>query len=185
MGDYHTVYKGPEGETTQWEDIQTRLGNLPPKPKPWRPDAYAPPADEGAARQRDVGSLAKRDEQELAELAAGGTQGDWGAHRDTDGEEPARAALDAEYRRKAQLLLEAEAPGHARRKRHAKKRAHPEHVAPRAHRSEEPVASAVRRAEICAELHAAGQSRSAGKSSAKARARARRDGTGNVGNASS
>ena len=123
--------------------------------------------------------------QELAELAAGGTQGDWGAHRDTDGEEPARAALDAEYRRKAQLLLEAEAPGHARRKRHAKKRAHPEHVAPRARRSEEPVASAVRRAEICAELHAAGQSRSAGKSSAKARARARRDGTGNVGNASS
>lgn len=27
MGDYHTVYKGPEGETTQWDDIQAKLGN--------------------------------------------------------------------------------------------------------------------------------------------------------------
>ena len=29
--DYHTVYKGPEGETTQWDDIQRKLGNLPAK----------------------------------------------------------------------------------------------------------------------------------------------------------
>ena len=31
MTDYHTTYTGPEGETTQWEDIQRKLGNLPAK----------------------------------------------------------------------------------------------------------------------------------------------------------
>lgn len=42
MADYHTVYKGPEGETTQWEDIQRRLGNLGPKAPVWMPEAYKP-----------------------------------------------------------------------------------------------------------------------------------------------
>uniref|UniRef100_A0A6U0Z877 Phosducin domain-containing protein n=1 Tax=Polytomella parva TaxID=51329 RepID=A0A6U0Z877_9CHLO len=42
MADYHTYYKGPEGETTQWEDIQIRLGNLAPKEKAWKPEKYAP-----------------------------------------------------------------------------------------------------------------------------------------------
>jgi hypothetical protein len=65
MAEYHTVYKGPEGETTQWEDIQTRLGNLPPKPKAWRPDGYAPQQD---LVQKDTSFLDKRDEQELSEL---------------------------------------------------------------------------------------------------------------------
>ena len=42
MGDYHTVYKAPEGETTQWGDIQRKMGNLPAKepvskPEPWQP----------------------------------------------------------------------------------------------------------------------------------------------------
>lgn len=52
MADYHTVYKGLEGETTEWDDIQRRLGNLPPKPEVWKPEAYAPEADapRGAAR---------------------------------------------------------------------------------------------------------------------------------------
>ena len=31
MTDYHTTYKGPEGETTQWDDIQAKLGNKPAK----------------------------------------------------------------------------------------------------------------------------------------------------------
>ena len=31
MTEYHTVYKGPEGETTQWDDIQAKHGNLPAK----------------------------------------------------------------------------------------------------------------------------------------------------------
>lgn len=34
MADYHSVYKGPEGETTQWQDIQAKLGNYVPKAKP-------------------------------------------------------------------------------------------------------------------------------------------------------
>lgn len=61
MTEYHTVYKGPEGETTQWEDIQTRLGNLAPKPKPWKPDAYAPQQQEG----KDTAWLDKQDEEGL------------------------------------------------------------------------------------------------------------------------
>lgn len=31
MTDYHTTYKGPEGESTQWDDIQAKLGNKAPK----------------------------------------------------------------------------------------------------------------------------------------------------------
>lgn len=31
MAEYHTVYKGPDGDTTQWDDIQRKLGNLPAK----------------------------------------------------------------------------------------------------------------------------------------------------------
>ncbi len=31
MAEYHTVYKGPEGESTQWDDIQAKLGNRPAK----------------------------------------------------------------------------------------------------------------------------------------------------------
>lgn len=43
MGDYHNVYKAPEGETTQWDDIQRKMGNLPArepvKPAdPWKPE---------------------------------------------------------------------------------------------------------------------------------------------------
>lgn len=46
----HTVYRGPEGETTEWGDIQRRIGNFAPlpevfKPAPWRPAEE----DEGAA----------------------------------------------------------------------------------------------------------------------------------------
>jgi hypothetical protein len=31
MADYHTVYKGNEEDTTEWDDIHRKLGNLPPK----------------------------------------------------------------------------------------------------------------------------------------------------------
>jgi hypothetical protein len=64
MAEYHTVYKGPEGETTQWEDIQVRLGNMAPKPKPWKPDAFQPEEEE----QKDQQFLDKQDEQELQDL---------------------------------------------------------------------------------------------------------------------
>lgn len=64
MAEYHTVYKGPEGETTQWEDIQVKLGNMTPKPKPWKPDAYQPEEEQ----QKDKQFLDKQDEQELRDL---------------------------------------------------------------------------------------------------------------------
>jgi hypothetical protein len=64
MADYHTVYKGPEGETTQWEDIQVRLGNMAPKPKPQKAAAFQPEEEE----QKDRQFLDKQDEQELQDL---------------------------------------------------------------------------------------------------------------------
>lgn len=41
MGDNHTVYERPEGQTTQWEDIQRKMGNLPPAEKVWKPAAWS------------------------------------------------------------------------------------------------------------------------------------------------
>nr|DAD17780.1 TPA_asm: hypothetical protein HUJ06_019243 [Nelumbo nucifera] len=32
MADYHFVYKDVEGASTQWDDIQRKLGNLLPNP---------------------------------------------------------------------------------------------------------------------------------------------------------
>jgi hypothetical protein len=64
MTEYHTVYKGPEGETTQWEDIQRRLGNLPPKAAVWKPDAYQPEEEE--VKSKDW--LDKKDNDELSDL---------------------------------------------------------------------------------------------------------------------
>lgn len=46
MTEYHTIYKGPAGETTQWEDIQRKMGNLPPKEPVFKPDKYAPEQEE-------------------------------------------------------------------------------------------------------------------------------------------
>jgi hypothetical protein len=31
MADYHTTYKEAEGTTTEWEDLQRKHANLPPK----------------------------------------------------------------------------------------------------------------------------------------------------------
>jgi hypothetical protein len=57
MAEYHTVYKGPEGETTQWEDIHVRLGNMAPRPKPPKPAPYAPPSEAA----RDAAWLEQQD----------------------------------------------------------------------------------------------------------------------------
>ena len=35
-----TTYKRGDGETTQWEDIQTRLGNFAPRAKAWKADEW-------------------------------------------------------------------------------------------------------------------------------------------------
>ena len=64
MTEYHGVYKGPEGETTQWEDIQRRLGNLPPKAAVWKPEAYKPEDEE----VKDKEWLDKKDRDELSDL---------------------------------------------------------------------------------------------------------------------
>ena len=64
MADDHTIYKGPEGRTTQWQDIQRKMGNLPPKEPPSKPDPWTP--DKGDAR--DAGWLDSRDEKELEDL---------------------------------------------------------------------------------------------------------------------
>ena len=45
MADYHFVYKDVEGRSTEWDDIQSRLGNLPPKPGPFKPPPFAPKVD--------------------------------------------------------------------------------------------------------------------------------------------
>ncbi|WJX14660.1 hypothetical protein P8452_04885 [Trifolium repens] len=42
MGDYHFIYKDLEGASTQWDDIQTKLGNLPAKPPAFKPPSFTP-----------------------------------------------------------------------------------------------------------------------------------------------
>ena len=49
--EYHTVYKRPEGETTQWEDLQRKFGNLPPKEPVQKPEAFVPAQDKSKDRQ--------------------------------------------------------------------------------------------------------------------------------------
>ncbi len=46
MADYHTTYKRGEGESTQWEDIQRRLGNFAPAEPVHKPDPFKPAAEE-------------------------------------------------------------------------------------------------------------------------------------------
>lgn len=60
----HTVYKGPEGETTQWEDIQRKMGNLPPKEPVWKAEKFAPQQ----AAKKDEQWLDKKEADELEEL---------------------------------------------------------------------------------------------------------------------
>ncbi|KAL2323555.1 hypothetical protein Fmac_027934 [Flemingia macrophylla] len=45
MGDYHFVYKDLEGASTQWDDIQRKLGNLPAKPPAFKPPPFTPASD--------------------------------------------------------------------------------------------------------------------------------------------
>nr|KAJ0208180.1 hypothetical protein LSAT_V11C500273840 [Lactuca sativa] len=44
--DLHFVYKDVEGVSTQWDDIQRKLRNLPPKPSAFKPDPFTPAEDE-------------------------------------------------------------------------------------------------------------------------------------------
>ncbi|CAI6007771.1 unnamed protein product [Closterium sp. NIES-65] len=57
MADYHTVYKEPEGTTTEWEDLQVKYGNLAPREKPktaaWEPAEERKRTDELDTRTAD------------------------------------------------------------------------------------------------------------------------------------
>ncbi|CAD6341952.1 unnamed protein product [Miscanthus lutarioriparius] len=67
MADYHFVYKDVEGRSTEWDDIQRRLGNLPPKPEPFKPPPFAPKVD--ADEQPKLKEwLDEREPEELEEL---------------------------------------------------------------------------------------------------------------------
>ncbi|XP_039786767.1 phosducin-like protein 3 isoform X2 [Panicum virgatum] len=67
MADYHFVYKDVEGATTQWDDIQRRLGNLPPKPEPFKPPPFVPKVD-ADEQPKSKEWLDAREPEELEEL---------------------------------------------------------------------------------------------------------------------
>ncbi|XP_057871362.2 uncharacterized protein LOC131077814 [Cryptomeria japonica] len=66
MGDYHFVYKDVEGTSTQWDDIQRKLGNLPSKPAPFKPPAWTPANDEKPSKSKEW--LENKTEEELEDL---------------------------------------------------------------------------------------------------------------------
>ncbi|CAN4118427.1 unnamed protein product [Withania somnifera] len=67
MGDYHFVYKDVEGASTQWDDIQRKLGNLPPKPPVFKPDPFTPAEDEGS-KSKDKDWIDEKTQEELDDL---------------------------------------------------------------------------------------------------------------------
>ena len=67
MADYHFVYKDVEGASTQWDDIQRKLGNLPPKPPAFKPDPFAPAEDEDS-KPKDKTWIDNKTEEELEDL---------------------------------------------------------------------------------------------------------------------
>ncbi|KAF3537885.1 hypothetical protein F2Q69_00018798 [Brassica cretica] len=67
MADYHFVYKDVEGMSTQWDDIQRKLGNLPAKAPAFKPPSYTPEQDESSA-PKDKSWFDKKTEDELEDL---------------------------------------------------------------------------------------------------------------------
>nr|XP_029144827.1 phosducin-like protein 3 isoform X2 [Arachis hypogaea] len=67
MTDYHFVYKDVEGASTQWDDIQRKLGNLPKKPPAFKPPPFAPAPDPDSL-SKDKAWLDSRNEDELEDL---------------------------------------------------------------------------------------------------------------------
>ncbi|XVF16236.1 hypothetical protein REPUB_Repub10bG0014100 [Reevesia pubescens] len=67
MADYHFVYKDVEGASTQWDDIQRKLGNLPPKPPAFKPDPFDPAPDPDSA-PKDKSWIDEKTEEELENL---------------------------------------------------------------------------------------------------------------------
>ncbi|KAL5991103.1 hypothetical protein ACLOJK_012009 [Asimina triloba] len=67
MADYHYVYKDVEGASTQWDDIQRKLGNLPPKPAPSKPPPFTP-AEEESSKPKEKAWIDEKTEEELEDL---------------------------------------------------------------------------------------------------------------------
>ena len=67
MADYHSTYKGPEGQTTQWDDIQRKMGNLPAKEPVKAADPFTPERDETKNKEwvdsKAVDELAELDDE--------------------------------------------------------------------------------------------------------------------------
>eukprot|EP00475_Leptophrys_vorax_P012654 TRINITY_DN19049_c0_g1_i1.p1 TRINITY_DN19049_c0_g1~~TRINITY_DN19049_c0_g1_i1.p1 ORF type:complete len:244 (-),score=13.98 TRINITY_DN19049_c0_g1_i1:219-950(-) len=63
MADYHTVYKEPEGTTTEWEDLQVKYGNLAPQEKPQKP-AWEPAEEKARASGLDERTADELDDLE-------------------------------------------------------------------------------------------------------------------------
>lgn len=68
MADYHFVYKDVEGTSTEWDDIQTRLGNKPAKPAPFKPPAWEAAEDE-ESKPKNKEWMKSKTADELDELA--------------------------------------------------------------------------------------------------------------------
>jgi len=68
----HTVSRGPEGQTTEWGDIQRKMGNFAPLAPVFKPDPFTPAEGKGtraaAARGAGQGHLSERSSKELEEL---------------------------------------------------------------------------------------------------------------------
>lgn len=67
MADYHFVYKDVEGASTQWDDIQRKLGNLPEKPPPFKPPPFTPAEDEDS-KPKDKSWIDSKTQDELEDL---------------------------------------------------------------------------------------------------------------------
>ncbi|XP_014490748.1 phosducin-like protein 3 [Vigna radiata var. radiata] len=65
MGDYHFVYKDLEGASTQWDDIQRKLGNLPEKPPAFKPPPFTPSSDD---QPKDKTWIDSKTSEELEDL---------------------------------------------------------------------------------------------------------------------
>lgn len=64
---YHFVYKDLDGASTQWDDIQRKLGNLPPKPPAFKPAPFAP-SDDHESKLKDKSWINDKNEEELEDL---------------------------------------------------------------------------------------------------------------------
>ncbi|KAL0344108.1 UNVERIFIED_CONTAM: Phosducin-like protein 3 [Sesamum angustifolium] len=67
MADYHFVYKDVEGASTQWDDIQRKLGNLPEKPPAFKPAPFTP-AEDDESKPKDKAWINEKTEEELEDL---------------------------------------------------------------------------------------------------------------------